>query len=253
MPQSSPLFGLSEASEGSFGNTDWWMVRQAGRPGQPEADPARSSLCQAYWKPVFHYILRAGHPWHDAQDLTQEFFARVLERNSLHTAAREKGRFRSFVLTLLKRFLADQCARDRCQKRGGGTPVFSLDSGDTEFRRRLEPIDRLDPETICEREWVASLVQDALARVELECASRGRAEVFRGMKGLITGDGEVSCAEVAAKLHLSEANVRVIVHRLRQRLRQLLSYALAEAGSPRTTPKSTCSESSAQRSTSSDD
>lgn len=230
MQEPGPLLCLSQGSEGSFGNTDWWMVCQAGQPDQPEADPARSQLCQTYWKPVFQHILRAGYPWHDAQDLTQEFFARVLRRNSLHTATREKGKFRSFLLTLLKRFLADQRDHDGCQKRGGHAAVISLDSGDTEFRSRLEPVDRLDPETICERAWVKAVLQSALARLEQECALRGRAQAFLELKSLVTGDAEASYAQAAAILHLSEANVRVTVHRLRLRLRQLLSDALGESG-----------------------
>src|SRR5689334_4663565 len=101
MPEPGPLLVSTESSEESFGNTDWWVVRQAGRPEKPEADPARAQLCQAYWKPIFRYVLHTGYSWHDAEDLTQEFFARVLRRNSLHSAAQEKGKFRSFLLTLL--------------------------------------------------------------------------------------------------------------------------------------------------------
>lgn len=223
---------LSEASNstGSFGHTDWVVVRQAGQVEQPEADPARSRLCQTYWNPVFQYVLRAGYTWHDAQDLTQEFFARVLKRNWIHTAAREKGKFRTFLLTLLKRFLSDQRQQQRCQKRGGGAPMISLDSGDTEFRRRLEPADKLDPETICEREWVESVLQAAVARLERECAARGKALVFREVKELVTGESDASCAEAAAALCRSETNLRVTVHRLRRRLRQLLHDALAGGG-----------------------
>ena len=234
--QESGSLSRSIASTGSFGNTDWWTIRQAGRVEQPEAHPARSRLCQTYWNPVFQHIRRSGYAWHDAQDLTQEFFARVLERNSLRTAASEKGKFRTFLLTLLKRFLSDQRERQRCQKRGGAAPIISLDGGDTEFRRRLEPIDKLDPETICEREWVTALLQDALARLELECAERGKIGVFQAVKDLVTGESEASCAEAAAALGSSEANVRVTVHRLRRRLRQLLSRALIDSDTPGKAP-----------------
>lgn len=222
MNRESGLF-LSQAG-GSFGNTDWWTVRQAAHPEHPEADPARSRLCQAYWKPIFRHILHAGYSWHDAEDLTQEFFARLLLRNPLHTAAKEKGKFRSFLLTLLKRFLADQRDRESCQKRGGRARPISLDSGDTEFRRRVEPVDLQDPRTLSERRWVDSVLRQALAQMEQECASRGKAQVYQRLKSLVMGEAEASCAEAAAALHLSETNVRVTVHRLRRRLRQLLEH-----------------------------
>jgi RNA polymerase sigma-70 factor (ECF subfamily) len=205
------------------------VVRQAGRPEKPEADPARARLCQAYWKPIFRHVLHAGYSWHDAEDLTQEFFARVLSRNSLHSAAQEKGKFRSFLLTLLKRFLVDQFERERCRKRGGGAAVISLDSGDTEFRRRLEPIDRLDPGTLCEREWADSVLRQALRQLERECAAHGKLQIYQGLKALMMGEDDASCAETAAALHLGETNVRVTVHRLRRRLRQLVEHAMEQS------------------------
>lgn len=229
MPAPGPFLVSIPSPGESFGNTDWWVVRQAGRPEQPEADPARARLCQAYWKPIFRHVLHAGYSWHDAEDLTQEFFARVLSRNSIHGAVQEKGKFRSFLLTLLKRFLADQLDRERCQKRGGGAAVISLDSGDTEFRCRLEPVDRLDPGTLYEREWAESVLREALAQLERECAANGKPRIYQGLKALVTGEGEASCAEAAAALHLSESNVRVSVHRLRRRLRQLLEHALEQS------------------------
>ncbi len=229
MPEPGPFLVSSETPGGSFGNTDWWVVRQAGQPERPQADPARAQLCQAYWKPIFRHVLRAGYSWHDAEDLTQEFFARVLSRNWLHRAAQEKGKFRSFLLTLLKRFLADQLDHERCRKRGGGAAVISLDSGDTDFRRRLEPAERRDPGILYEREWADSVLREALAQLEQEYAARGKVRVYRGLKALVTGDDDASCAETAAALHLSETNVRVTVHRLRRRLRQLVEHALKES------------------------
>jgi RNA polymerase sigma factor (sigma-70 family) len=229
MQARAAITNTNDASE-AFGNTDWWVVQQAGRIGQRETDPARSRIYQAYWKPLFGYVLHAGYEWHDAQDLTQEFFSRVLKHNSLRTASQERGKFRSFLLTLLKRFLADQRDRTRCQKRGQGARVISLDEGDTEFRRRIEPISELDPEQICERQWVESLLRNVLAQLEQEYVSHGKALIFQGVKALVTGDHEVSCAQVAAELNLTEANVRVTVHRLRRRLRELLSDAGVGSG-----------------------
>jgi RNA polymerase sigma factor (sigma-70 family) len=225
MQENGPSFSMPREYEPSFGNTEGWVLRQARRPAEPESDPARSRLCSVYWPPVFRFILRSGYSWHDAEDLTQEFFSRVLEHNSLRTAAQEKGKFRSFLVTLLKRFLADQRDRVRCQKRGGGARTISLDEGDTEFRRRIEPKSELDPERICERHWVDSLLQDAMARLERECAANGKSKIFQELKDLVTGDKDLSYAELSATLRLSQANVRVIVHRFRRRLRQLLCHA----------------------------
>ena len=228
MPENSPVFEPGYGSEASFGNTDWWTVRQAGQPEQSVSEPARSTLCRAYWKPVFQFILRRGYSWHDAQDLTQEFFSRLLKQNSLRTADQERGRFRAFLLTLVTRFLADQKDRERCQKRGGGARILSLEEGDTEFRCRIEPRSDLHPEKICERRWVDSLVDHALAQLEQECAERGKGRVFRELREAVTGESDASYASAADRLAWTEGNVRVTVHRLRQRLRELLSEAMAD-------------------------
>ena len=228
MEQSCSPFGVSESSGTWFGNTDWFVVRQAGRPETPESDPARSTLCREYWNPVFHQVLRFGYGWHDAQDLTQEFFSRLLNRNSLQDANSEKGKFRSFLLTLLKRFLADQRDREHSQKRGGQAQLISLSEGDTEFRQRNEPVSELDPQTLCERHWVESLLEAALAQLEQECADSGKAEAFRQLKPLITGEDEAGYAAAAAALQLREPTLRVTVHRLRRRLRRLLSESVVD-------------------------
>jgi RNA polymerase sigma-70 factor (ECF subfamily) len=230
MQERDPILNLSLDSETSFGNTDWWIVRQAGRTDEPDADPARSRLCSDYWKPIFHFIRRSGYAWHDAQDLTQEFFSRLLKRNSLRTAVQEKGRFRSFLLVLLKRFLADKKDWDRCKKRGGGVAMISFDQADTEFRCRIEPQYELDPEKICERRWVDSVLQQGLAQLEQECISRGKESVFQFLRAWVTGESEMDYAVAASRLHLSEATLRVTVHRLRFRLRQLLTEALIASG-----------------------
>ncbi|HZR19325.1 MAG TPA: ECF-type sigma factor [Verrucomicrobiae bacterium] len=225
--QGGPLApGLSDAPGSSFGNTDWFVVRQAGRLCEPQSDAARSRLCELYWKPVFRRVLLSGVSWHDAEDLTQEFFARVLDRNSFQTASIEKGKFRSFVVTLLKRFLADKRDRNQCQKRGGRARIISLDEGDTEFRRRIEPADKVDPEILCERRAVESLVQDALMRLEKEWMASGKGVAFKRLAALITGESGCPYAKAAAVLHTTEGNLRVTVFRLRRRLRDLLREAL---------------------------
>ena len=236
MQETNPISGNVVDSETSFGNTDWWTIRQAGSPGQPDSDPARSRLCQTYWMPVFHHILHSGYPWHDAQDLTQEFFSRLLSNHSLETATNEKGKFRSFLLTLVKRFLADQLDRARAQKRGSGLPTISLDQGDTEFLRRIEPKTELDPEHLCERKWVETILEQSLDRLEAECAAANKGEIFRELKSLVTREEAASYASVAAAVQLTEGNVRTIVHRLRHRLRELLTEATVMASAPNSNP-----------------
>ena len=129
-----------------FDATSWTTVREAGQPASPEADAARAKLCLAYWYPLYFYVRRLGHNPEDAQDLTQGFFARLLEKNYVATADREKGRFRSFLLLLLKRFLAGELARANRQKRGGGVELIPLDLEHTETRYLAEPADELSPD-----------------------------------------------------------------------------------------------------------
>jgi RNA polymerase sigma-70 factor (ECF subfamily) len=226
----SVLITVPNVPSETFGNTEWWVVQQASHAGETDTDPARSRIYQSYRKPIFRHILRLGYEWHDAEDLTQEFFARVLKRNSLRTASRERGKFRSFLLTLLKRFLADQLDQVRCQKRGGNTRVISLDAGDTEFRRRVEPVNELDPEALSERHWVESLLGNAMLQLELEQASIKKARTFQAVKPLLTDERQVSCGQAAIRLQVPAAYVRVTVHRLRKRLRQLLTEAAVDSG-----------------------
>src|SRR5438552_9451394 len=140
MPDSGNSFEPLDKTA-SFEHTNWFTVRKAGSPESPEADAARDYLSQAYWHPIYFYVRRLGHSPEDAQDLTQEFFARIWQKNYLQAADSQKGKFRSFLLTMLKRFLADQWDRANRLKRGGGQETVSLDELDTEFRHRSEPAD----------------------------------------------------------------------------------------------------------------
>src|SRR5437762_1313424 len=156
--RSEPHFDDTDRT-GSFDHTNWFTVRQASAPASPQSDAARSSFCQTYWYPIYVYVRRQGRSPEDAQDLTQEFFARLFQKNYLQSADREKGKFRSFLLTMLKRFLADQWDRATRQKRGGGKQFVSLEAQDTEFRYKTEPADDETPETAFERRWAASLLR----------------------------------------------------------------------------------------------
>jgi len=214
----------------SFDNTNWFTVRQAGSVASSQTDAARARLCQSYWYPIYFYIRRLGHGAEDAQDLTQEFFARIFHKNYLQSADSDKGKFRSFLLTMLKHFMADEWDWAHRQKRGGGAEILSLDAQDTEFRYRTEPADESTPEKAFERRWAASVLEHALERLKDEYLAAGKARLFEELKPFLMCDSEISCAEAAQKLELTESNVKVTVHRLRHRCRELVRAEIAGIG-----------------------
>jgi RNA polymerase sigma-70 factor (ECF subfamily) len=214
--------------EAWFDATRWTVVRDAGRPDTPQADAARARLCQRYWYPIYYYLRRLGQSPEDAQDLTQEFFARLLEKNLFQAADREKGKFRSFLLLLLKRFLAHEWRDARRKKRGGGHTVLSLDEQNTECRYRAEPADELTPEKAFARQWALTLLEQVHARLQQECAAAGKGHLFAELKGFLAGErGEDSYAAAAQRLQIPKATLKVLVHRFRKRYGELLRQEIA--------------------------
>jgi RNA polymerase sigma factor (sigma-70 family) len=210
-----------------FTTTHWSVVLAATKEETPEAAVALERLCLTYWYPLYAYVRREGHSPPDAQDLTQEFFARLLARNSLARVAPEKGKFRSFLLAAMRHFLSDQRDRDRALKRGGGAEVISLDAQDAEERYRLEPVDRLDAEKIYERRWAMTLLKQALDRLRAESEAAGKVEWFDRLRSFVAGESEATCAKAAAELGLTEIAFRGALHRLRQRYRALVREEIA--------------------------
>ena len=210
-----------------FDATHWSVVQQAGGAESPQADAARAKLCQAYWYPIYFYVRRLGHSPEDAQDLTQEFFARLLEKNYVQAADREKGRFRSFLLVLLKRFMANEWDRANRQKRGGGREVISLDAQDTEHRYLAEPVDTLSPDKAFERRWAVTLMAQVLQRLQQECAATGKAELFEELRPFLHGENEETYDDLARRLQMPKATLKVLVHRYRQRYGELLRQEIA--------------------------
>ena len=157
----------------AFLSTHWSVVLSAGHSDTTSARDALSQLCQTYWYPLYAYVRHRGHSTHDAQDLTQAFFTRLMEKNWVRTADREKGRFRSFLLTAMKRFLADEWDKMRSQKRGGGEPLFSLQFDTAEARLSHEPADQITPEQSFERRWVLTLLDEVLKRLRKEYDGEG--------------------------------------------------------------------------------
>jgi RNA polymerase sigma-70 factor (ECF subfamily) len=207
----------------TFATTHWSLVLQAGQRDIRDAEEALTALCQRYWVPLYAYVRRRISDVHEAQDLTQEFFVYLLEKNALARADPERGRFRSFLLTALKNFLANAHDRANAQKRGGGHTRLRLDLNTGESRLHLEPSHDLTPERIYEQQWTLTLLNLVMERLEQEFTTAGKARQFELLKGTLTGERhELSYATVAAELGLSEAAVRQVAHRLRKRYRELL-------------------------------
>jgi RNA polymerase sigma factor (sigma-70 family) len=211
-----------------FATTHWSIILASADEDTPEAAAALERLCSTYWYPLYAYVRREGHNPTDAQDLTQEFFARLLARNSLAQVAPEKGKFRSFLLTSMRHFLSDQRDRARTVKRGGRTEILSLDARQAEGRYQLEPVERLDAEKIFERRWAMTLVEQALARLRDESAAAGRTELFERLRRFVAGESDTTWGEAGAELGLSEGAMKAAVHRLRERYRVLLRDEIAQ-------------------------
>jgi len=162
--------GVGEGA-GAFRTTHWSVVLAASHRNAPNAQDALAKLCQTYWYPLYAYVRRRGHDSHDAEDLTQEFFARLLDKNYLDGITRQGGRFRSYLLTTLKHFLANEWERARTQKRGGGKALVSLDDQDAESRYRFEPADSATPEILFERRWALTVLDQVMVRLREEQAA----------------------------------------------------------------------------------
>jgi RNA polymerase sigma factor (sigma-70 family) len=212
-----------------FATTHWSVVLSA-RDGQnPRAAQALESLCGAYWYPLYCFVRRQGHSPADAQDLTQEFFARLLHKDYLRSVAPEKGKFRTFLLVLLKRFLADQWDRARAQKRGGGQTHFSLDTELAEGRYQVEPDQGLSPDRVYDRRWALTLLEQAMTRLRQDFAAAGKSAEFESLKPVLTADKEtLAYPELAARLRVSEGAARVAAHRLRRRFREVFRDEIAQ-------------------------
>jgi RNA polymerase sigma-70 factor (ECF subfamily) len=207
----------------AFVTTRWSVVLAAGRSDTTRAQAALEKLCRAYWYPLYAYARRRGYTVEDAQDLTQEFFARVLEHHWLARADQAKGRFRTFLLTAMERFLANEWAKVRALKRGGGRRNIPIQLDTAETRYGVEPADTRTPEQSFEQQWALSLLEEVVNQLEAEFRARNQADLFAVLKPCLVGQRESQpYAELAANLGMEEGAVKVAVHRLRQRYRELL-------------------------------
>ena len=218
-----------ESNIGRFALTHWSVVLAAGRSDSTHARTALEKLCRTYWPPIYAFVRRQGHNPHDAQDLTQEFFARLLARKSLADVDRAKGRFRSFLLASLKHFLANEWDKARAEKRGGGQVLIPIDAQAAESSCGIDPADQVTAEKMFERRWALTLLERVLLRLRDEHAHDGKAELFEQLKITLTeASRSVPYAEIATRLAMSEGAVKVAVHRLRQRYRELLRAEIAD-------------------------
>lgn len=212
-----------------FATTRWTMVLAAGQRSTPESDVALEELCRTYWYPLYAYVRRRGHAKEDAEDLTQAFFARLLEKNSLQGLSSERGKFRAFLLAALKHFLANEWDRASRQKRGGGAVHLSLDWESGDERYQCDVVDTLSPDLQYDRAWAVTLLERVVTRLREEHAAEQKAELFDALKPFLTMEkGAIPYVEVAAQLEMSEGAARVAVHRLRQRYREVLREEIAQ-------------------------
>jgi RNA polymerase sigma-70 factor (ECF subfamily) len=228
MSASEQSLSQTSTADGWFKTTHWSVVLNAGRGDSPQASAALAKLCQTYWYPVYTFVRRLGHSPEDSKDLTQEFFFRLVEKNYLKSLDRETGKFRSFLLVVLKRFLANEWDRANRQKRGGGRQIISLDEMDTELRYLAEPVDDCTPEKVFERRWARTLLEQVVNRLQGEMSEAGKEGLFRELKDFLGGDGGGgSYSEVAARCQMNEGALRVAVHRMRRRYREILREEIA--------------------------
>ncbi len=213
----------------SFATTHWSIVLEAGRGRHAEADVALAELCQKYWFPLYSYVRRRVHDQSEAQDLTQEFFARLLEKELLAQANPDRGRFRSFLLTAMQNFLTNEWRKAQATKRGGGQRVLSLDFQASDSRLSFEPGHDWTAERIFERNWGITLLEHVLTRLRDEYTTAGKEKLFAALRPFISSNrDEGSFAMLAEQLEMTEGAAKVAAHRLRKRYRELLRAELAQ-------------------------
>ena len=213
---------------GCFATTHWSVVLTAGRNDTVSVGAALEKLCVGYWYPLYAYVRRRGYSVEDAQDLTQEFLARMLERHWLALANQAKGRFRTFLLTAMERFLANEWDKARALKRGGGHKNIPIQLDTAETRFGVEPADTRTPEQAFEYRWAVTLLESVVTQLDAEYRARDQGALFDTLKPCLLGDGSAHpYGELANKLKMEEGAIKVAVHRLRQRYREFLRSEIA--------------------------
>jgi len=211
-----------------FHTTHWSLVLNAGQTDAAQAHEALEELCRTYWYPLYAYVRRQGRSVDDAQDVTQSFFARLLEHNHLSLADPQRGRFRTFLLSSLKNFLINDWEKSRALKRGGCHTLISWDERSAEDRYRAEPVDGLTPELIYERRWAVALLDQVMARLRNQYEANGKSKLFDALKPYVWSDAMINGYDsIAGRLGMSDGALRVAMHRLRESFREVLRAEVA--------------------------
>jgi RNA polymerase sigma-70 factor (ECF subfamily) len=228
-PSGSDALPANAAVGDIFATTHWTVVLAAGRRSTPQADHALEELCRTYWYPLYAYARRRGHGPEDAQDLTQEFFARLLAKHWIESADREKGRFRTFLLTAMSRFLGNEWHRAGAQKRGGYAAHLPLDAGTAESRYEADSAITLTPDRLYDRQWAMTLLDRALTRLRTEQERAGKAREFAVLSPFLTAErGGIPYDQAAAQLGVNHAAARQAVHRVRKRFREVFREEITQ-------------------------
>jgi RNA polymerase sigma-70 factor (ECF subfamily) len=214
---------------GRFLTTHWTVVRDAGDPDSPGYRAALATLCETYWYPLYAYLRRYGCDPHEAEDLTQGFLARMLEKDDFRLADRERGKFRSFLMASLRNFVANERKHAKRLKRGGGATPVPIDVNDAERHYAQEAVEDLTPEKLFERSWALNVLEQAMDRLEAEWEKGGKTAQFDALKAYLTpGKESTTYREIAEALGMTEGAVKVAVHRLRRAYRAQLRAVIAE-------------------------
>ncbi len=217
-----------KGAPGAFSTTHWSVVLKAGHDSSPDAAQALERLCRTYWYPLYVVVRRRGYSPEDAQDLTQEFFARFLEHKYVALADKSRGKFRTFLLRSLEHFLINEWNKATAVKRGGARQVIAWNEEDAENRYLLERADDAAPDKIFEKRWAMSLLNEVMGRLREEYSEPGRRQLFDSLKVSVWGEPtDTSYQEIGAKLGMAEGALKVAAHRLRQRYRELLRTEVA--------------------------
>lgn len=218
-----------QSSGGRFATTQWTLVFAAGRRGSAEAEEALERLCSLYWYPIFAFVRRHGHSLEEAQDLTQSFFTRLIEKEEIAAADRDRGRFRTFLLTACQHFLLNERDRGLAIKRGGGRVAIPIDIADAEERYQRSLVHSETPERLYHRQWCLALLASVLDTVHGEYLAAGNEHLFERLGGFLTMDDTAGThADAALDLDMTPGAVKVAVHRLRRRYRDALLRRVAE-------------------------
>jgi RNA polymerase sigma factor (sigma-70 family) len=216
------MSGFEGEPLGRFATTQWSLVVAAADAASPDAERALADLCRQYWQPIYSYVRRRGADRERARDLTQGFFSTLLEKGYVKQADRERGRFRTFLLTALTHYLANEWDRSQALKRGGGRPQISLDDAEAERTYEFEPVENATPEKIFDRRWARTLLRLSFERLNGEMSSPRQVRRLETLGPMIAGDRTAGYRDVARSLGMSESAARVWVHRLRRRYRNIL-------------------------------